>query len=180
MDGTSDLIERLLDHARLHDEQADFDDEQKAFAADLREAASVISAHRKVEETDLDRLLKICKEAHEAFRPERKRGMSKQSDAKKEQNYREVPDTCANCGHYESQMIEKTYDAWHGKHAWHGKQTWTEEKEKRCTIGGFAVKKMATCDRHVLVTPNEELRGRPLADGPAGATGSAAQTTEGK
>lgn len=56
MDGTNDLIERLLDHARLHDEQADFDDEQKAFAADLREAASVISAHRK-----------ICKEAHEAL-----------------------------------------------------------------------------------------------------------------
>lgn len=70
--------------------------------------------------------------------------MSKQSKAKTEQNYREAPDTCANCGHYESQMVEKTYDAWNGKHVW------IEEKGKRCSIGWFAVKKMATCDRHVL------------------------------
>ena len=74
--------------------------------------------------------------------------MSKQSEAKKEQNYREVPDSCANCGHYESQLVEKTYDAWNGK------QVWAEEKGKRCSIGGFAVKKMATCDRHILLTPN--------------------------
>jgi hypothetical protein len=74
--------------------------------------------------------------------------MSKQSDAKKKQNYREVPDSCANCGHYESQMVEKTCDAWDGK------KVWTEEKGKRCSIGGFAVKKMAMCDRHILLTPN--------------------------
>ena len=71
--------------------------------------------------------------------------MSKQSEAKKNQNYREVPDTCANCGNYQSQLVEKEYDAWNGK------QTWTEEKGKRCSIGEFAVKKNATCDLHILV-----------------------------
>ena len=81
--------------------------------------------------------------------------MSKQSEAKKEQNYREAPDSCANCVNYESQLVEKTYGAWNGK------QTWTEEKGKRCSIGGFAVKKMATCDRHVLVTPNAKVSGAP-------------------
>lgn len=70
--------------------------------------------------------------------------MSKQSDAKNFQNYRETPDTCSNCGHYESQMVERTHSGWGGLRAW------TEEKNKRCSIGGFAVKKMATCDLHVL------------------------------
>lgn len=65
--------------------------------------------------------------------------MSKQSEAKKDQNYRETPDTCSNCSHYESQTVEKSY----------GAASWTEEKGKRCSIGGFAVKKTATCDRHV-------------------------------
>ena len=79
--------------------------------------------------------------------------MSKQSEAKKEQNYRESPDSCANCGHYESQMVEKTYDAWNGT------LVLNEEKGKRCSIGGFAVKKMAMCDRHVMVTPNVKVSG---------------------
>ena len=70
--------------------------------------------------------------------------MSKQSEAKKEQNYRESPDSCANCAHYESQVVEKSYDSWNGP------RTWLEEKVKRCAIGGFAVKKMAVCDRHWL------------------------------
>jgi hypothetical protein len=76
------------------------------------------------------------------------KSMSKQSEAKKEQNYREAPDSCANCGHYESQMVKKSYQGFGGL------SEWEEEKGKRCTIGGFAVKKMAMCDRHVLVAPN--------------------------
>jgi len=87
--------------------------------------------------------------------------MSKQSDAKNEQNYRGVPDTCANCGHYESQMVENTYNAWNGKQT-----SWTEEKGKRCSIGGFAVKKMATCDKHVLTVPNASNERTPLCGGP--------------
>ena len=65
--------------------------------------------------------------------------MSKQSEAKKAQNYREDADTCANCANYESQLIEQTYIS----------AVWTVEKGKRCAIGGFAVKKTATCDQHL-------------------------------
>ena len=70
--------------------------------------------------------------------------MNKQSDAKKEQNYREVQNSCANCANY-----------------WNSKHILTEEKGKRCTIGGFVVKKRAMCDRHVFVKPNVELTGTP-------------------
>ena len=71
--------------------------------------------------------------------------MSKHSNAKLAQNYRMTHDACANCGNYESQFVVKIYDAWNGK------QTWTEEKGKRCSIGGFPVNKTAVCDLHVLV-----------------------------
>lgn len=64
--------------------------------------------------------------------------------AKQEQGYRETPDTCGNCAHYQSEVVEKTYDTWDGVH-----HVWTEEKKKRCSIGGFPVKKTATCDRYL-------------------------------
>lgn len=67
--------------------------------------------------------------------------MSKQSDAKAAQGYRLEASTCSNCHHYRSDLIEKSYGAFNGLH------TWTEEKNKRCSIGLFAVKKTATCDR---------------------------------
>lgn len=70
--------------------------------------------------------------------------MSKQSEAKKEQGYRETPDTCSNCAHYSSKMVEKSYQGFIKV------ETWTEEKEKKCQLGSFAVKKTATCDKHVL------------------------------
>lgn len=68
--------------------------------------------------------------------------MSKQSEARERQNYRETLDTCGNCTHYKSQRVDKSYDAYNGKHVW------TEEKHKHCSIGGFSVKKMATCDKY--------------------------------
>jgi len=77
--------------------------------------------------------------------------MSKQSEAKKAQNYRENADTCANCANYQSELIEKKYDGYNGI------LVWTEEKGKRCAVGGFAVKKTATCDQHVLVLKAEAL-----------------------
>lgn len=60
--------------------------------------------------------------------------MSKQSEAKKKQNYnpKPVPRVCMNCEHYISDMIP------YGNYI--------EEKNKRCGLGEFAVKKMATCD----------------------------------
>jgi hypothetical protein len=70
--------------------------------------------------------------------------MSKQGEAKKDQNYREVPNTCSNCANYQSVKVKKTYEGFGGV------SQWEEEKGKRCSIGGFAVKKMATCDLHAL------------------------------
>ena len=70
--------------------------------------------------------------------------MSKQSEAKIDQNYRRTLDTCGNCAHYKFQAVDKTYLGFNGL------QTWTEEKDKRCAVGKFAVQKTATCDKHVL------------------------------
>ena len=70
--------------------------------------------------------------------------MSKQKDAKAKQNYRTEPNACGNCQYYQSQYVEKRYDAFDGLHVW------DEEKNKKCTLGGFVVKKMAICDQHKL------------------------------
>lgn len=60
--------------------------------------------------------------------------MSKQGEAKKKQNYdpKPISRVCMNCEHYKSDIIKGIgiFD----------------EKNKRCGLGEFAVKKMATCD----------------------------------
>ena len=65
--------------------------------------------------------------------------MSKQSEAKLNQGYNEnpIPRTCANCRNYSSELIMH-------KHAF---GEYTQEKNKRCGLGGFVVKKTATCDK---------------------------------
>lgn len=64
--------------------------------------------------------------------------MSKQSDAKKAQGYvaKAVPKTCGNCEHFTYDRIQP-----YGP----GSSYW-ENKNLRCEFGGFAVKKMATCN----------------------------------
>ena len=62
---------------------------------------------------------------------------SKKQTAKDEQGYTTFPMTCSNCGHFASDRKTNEYG-------------YCEEKNKRCTIGGFAVKSMATCKHHVL------------------------------
>jgi hypothetical protein len=66
--------------------------------------------------------------------------MSKQSEAKAAQGYvaKAVPRTCANCAKFLSDKVQKTSE-------WM-KTTWVEEKNLRCGIGGFAVKKNGTCN----------------------------------
>ena len=63
--------------------------------------------------------------------------MSKQSDAKTKQGY--VPSYqplfCMHCRNFKSDIVEMT----------NGWAKWTEEKNIRCGIGGFAVKKKGTC-----------------------------------
>lgn len=65
--------------------------------------------------------------------------MSRQSDAKDEQGYIEkpIPKVCANCRNYRS-VVETHKGIFGGE--------WKSEKNRRCAIGGFCVKKMATCD----------------------------------
>jgi hypothetical protein len=58
--------------------------------------------------------------------------MSRQSEAKAKQGYVPKPQTCSNCLHFHSEIVDRKYLG--------------EEKNLRCGIGGFAVKKMATCN----------------------------------
>lgn len=70
--------------------------------------------------------------------------MSKQEKAKQSQGYEPKPvvPMCSNCVHYLSDYVEA--------HGW--QTTWTEEKNIRCGIGGFAVKKQGKCSLHELKT----------------------------
>lgn len=65
--------------------------------------------------------------------------MSKQSEAKKHQNYNPIPDRgmCSNCKHYTSNHIA---NGW--------LKAYIQEKNIRCGIGGFTIKKTATCSSH--------------------------------
>lgn len=64
--------------------------------------------------------------------------MSKQSDAKQKQGYvsKAVPQTCMTCANFKSDIsvIPTTYG------------TYSKESNVRCGTGGFAVKKMGTCE----------------------------------
>lgn len=64
--------------------------------------------------------------------------MSKQSEAKERQGYvpKAVPRTCTNC----SRLI---FDSVLMKTPW---SSYTKDTNLRCTLGGFAVKKMGTCN----------------------------------
>lgn len=76
--------------------------------------------------------------------------MSKQSDAKTEQGYRTGPHNCGNCKHRTS---EKRLPAWmerDNKSA--GREVYAFERyatdsSHKCGIGGFAIKKIATCSK---------------------------------
>ena len=66
--------------------------------------------------------------------------MSRQSEAKEAQGYvaKAIPQTCVNCCHFESEMVKR-------ESRWMDTK-WNEEKNLRCGIGRFAVKKMGTCN----------------------------------
>jgi hypothetical protein len=53
-------------------------------------------------------------------------------------NPKPVHASCINCEHYRSDLIEsKSFG-----------HVWTEEKNIRCGLYGFAVKKMGVCNEH--------------------------------
>ncbi len=68
--------------------------------------------------------------------------MSKQSEAKERQGYvaKVIPMVCGNCKHYDSKITER-------KSVFGG--VWRDESEKRCGLGGFAVKKIGGCNEHL-------------------------------
>jgi hypothetical protein len=68
--------------------------------------------------------------------------VSKQSEAKEVQGYRNQPDCCQNCKHFTKDTIEKSY--------YGSTKTWTEDKNMRCGVGGFAAKKTAVCNNFEL------------------------------
>jgi len=66
--------------------------------------------------------------------------MSRQAVAKALQRYEDKPvhPMCSNCVFFSSTTLERTEFG----------STWTQEKNLRCVKGGFAVKKMGTCQDH--------------------------------
>lgn len=81
--------------------------------------------------------------------------MSSQSVAKKEQGYGEQGPVCGNCQHYRSEMQLPAWMKRRNEEAaaagkvpeFRAPGNSTEEKNKRCNLGGFAVKKTAWCMR---------------------------------
>ncbi|HEX7687314.1 MAG TPA: hypothetical protein VF453_06395 [Burkholderiaceae bacterium] len=66
--------------------------------------------------------------------------MSKQSEAKERQCYtpKLIPSVCGNCAHKRSTITEHP-----AEFSW--SKPYTTEKDLRCAIGGFAVRKMGSC-----------------------------------
>jgi len=77
--------------------------------------------------------------------------MSQQSDAKKAQDYvdKHQPGVCGRCVHMTRESVLPAWMAEQNKvvsDKWNV-ATYGVEKNRRCTIGGFAVKKMGSCNR---------------------------------
>ena len=81
--------------------------------------------------------------------------MSKQSDAKERQQYtpKFIPNVCGNCAHFAFDIqlpdwMRRQNES--GEREGKGKSRWDiaeygQERNKRCTLGGFAVKKTGSC-----------------------------------
>ena len=71
--------------------------------------------------------------------------MSKQSAAKLSQGYdpKPVAPVCMNCKEYRSERIKLEQAQWYTL-----SKEYYEEKNRRCQLGGFAVKKTATCYKY--------------------------------
>ena len=69
--------------------------------------------------------------------------MSKQSEAKEIQHYTSKAPNCGDCAHITSDMVMPAWMIESGI-----KGDFSIEKNIRCSLGGFAVKKMAICSHH--------------------------------
>jgi hypothetical protein len=79
--------------------------------------------------------------------------MSKQSDAKKKQNYvpKAVPRTCSTCKNFLFDHVQVI-----SPHRYMPPNGYWDDKNLRCGLGGFAVKKMGTCDCYELLADGGE------------------------
>lgn len=84
--------------------------------------------------------------------------MSKQSDAKAAQGYQDkpTPHICMHCTHFATDIALPNWaekrnkeSAATGNEPRYLLSEYGKEKNKRCTFGGFVVKKAATCDEFV-------------------------------
>ena len=75
--------------------------------------------------------------------------MSKQSDAKERQMYtpKFVPMTCSNCAHVVPVMGQRLVYV-NPYRSIEGTRMADVEVGQRCGLGGFAVKKMGSCNEH--------------------------------
>lgn len=71
--------------------------------------------------------------------------MSKQSEAKARQCYipKAVPNVCGNCAYFASDKTPMGNPFG---------SSWTHENNMRCRLGGFAVRKMGTCNEWTKIT----------------------------
>lgn len=86
--------------------------------------------------------------------------MSKQSEAKKAQKYNPKPQQpeCQNCFYYNSEIKERV--------SAYGGNTYKDEKKLRCGLGGFAIKKKGTCNKHIFKNQATKKYACFFADGP--------------
>lgn len=81
--------------------------------------------------------------------------MSKQSEAKVAQGYidKAIPQTCGTCVHMQLDLeLPKWMQKQGGSAVWDDK--YKQETNLRCGIGGFAIKKMGTC-QHWRAKPTQ-------------------------
>ena len=81
--------------------------------------------------------------------------MSKQSEAKMKQGYvaKAVPRICSTCKQFTFDHVQMAPPSIYRKEGW-----WVD-KNLRCSIGGFAVKKTGTCD---LYEQSEVMNGKAI------------------
>lgn len=78
--------------------------------------------------------------------------MSKQSEAKAAQGYSELPSNCGNCQHRTFKMAPPAWMVKSGDRRATVKE-YFNESQSRCGLGGFAVKKTASCGQHEFTEP---------------------------
>lgn len=81
--------------------------------------------------------------------------MSKQSEAKAAQGYTTVVINCGNCAHRTCDIsilpwmeIDNRREISKGNKPFYSLESHGTERNQRCGIGGFAIKKTATCTKH--------------------------------